>query len=129
MLGIARADDAASLQLAHVIAEIVVAATISALGVRVGVLIGLLLGRALERVRFAIALFARPAEGLIVEAAKGDVQVMRHKRPGMARNIARTSWSALARHVRHRMMTCTHVAPTSGTGCVSEVLLSSCRCL
>ena len=39
MLGIARADDAASLQLAHVIAEVVVVATISTLGVRVGVLV------------------------------------------------------------------------------------------
>ena len=38
MLGIAMADDAASLQLARVIAEVVVAATISTLGVRVGVL-------------------------------------------------------------------------------------------
>ena len=39
MLGIAMADDAASLQLAHVIAEAVVVATISTLGVRVGVLV------------------------------------------------------------------------------------------
>ena len=39
VLGIAMADDAASLQLAHVIAEAVFVATISTLGVRVGVLV------------------------------------------------------------------------------------------
>ena len=38
VLGIAMANDATSLQLARVIAEVVVAATISTLGVRVGVL-------------------------------------------------------------------------------------------
>ena len=89
MLGIARADDVAPLQLVHVTAEVVAVATISTLGVRVGALALLrrqLTDRAVAWARArtsslcncsACAPYWRPIEDI----AKMNVQVTRHERP------------------------------------------------